>query len=717
MHPSLTRALGAAACFITLLCPMTDSLAQTAPDGAPKAPIAPQREHVSTYHGTAFKDPWFWLREKDTAPVLDYLKQENAYTEAMTQGIKPFADTLYQEFLGRIQQSDLGVPTRQGQWYYYSRTVQGQQYPIHARRRANAELGYDGQAPEEVLLDLNLLAQGKAFISLGAMKVSDDGRSLLYTLDETGYRLYKLYRKDLATGKVEGPLAERVTGAEWAADQRSLIYSTEHPVTKRSDTLWRLAPGAAPVRLYQEKDELFRLELSRTKDGRYLLLNLTSTDTWEVRLLEAKRPTAALQTVLPRRKGHKYSVEHREGLLYIRSNLGAKDFRVATAPVGRTSPEQWKTLVAHRPGVLVQDLELFKGHLVVSEKSEGLNRFRIHDFASGTWRELPFSEPVYAAVTGNTPEFTSTQFRYSYQSFLTPPSVYDFDMASGESKLLKQQAVLGRYDATLYASERVWATARDGTRVPLSIVYRRDRARDGKAPLWLYGYGAYGFGQAATFGSWRISLLDRGVAFAIAHVRGGNELGEAWHDEGMLMKKKNSFFDFIDSAEHLVKTGWTSPAGLMAEGGSAGGLLMGAVVNLRPDLFRAVHASVAFLDLVNTTMDPSLPLVVGEYLEWGDPNQKPAFDYIHSYSPYDNLERKAYPAMLLTSSYNDSQVMYWEPAKYVAKLRTLKTDNNPLLLKMRMEPAGHGGASGRYDALKDRAFQVAWMLNQVGVTR
>ena len=700
--------------FLALnLLPMTPSLAQTTP--AP--PIAPQRDHVSTYHGTAFKDPWFWLREKDSPPVLDYLQRENAYTAAVTQDIAPFADTLYKEFLSRIQQTDLDVPVRHGAWYHYTRTVEGQQYPIRARRRADAALAYDDKAPEEVLLDLNEMAKGKAFISAGDMQVSDDGRALLYTIDDTGFRLYKLYRKDLASGRIEGPLAERVTGVEWAADHRTVLYVTEHPVTKRSDTLWRLATGGAHEKLFEETDELFDLNLSRTKDRRYLLLTLQSTDTWEVRLLDAQRPAGALQTVSPRRKGHKYEVEHRDGLLYIRSNLDAKDFRVVTAPVGQADPAKWKPLLAHRPGVLVQDVALFQHFMVVSEKAEGLNRFRIHDFRSGQWRELPFAEPVYTAVAGSTPEFTSTQFRYSFQSFLTPPSVYDFDMAAGTSKLLKQMTILGGYDASKYTSERLWVTARDGTRVPMSIVYRRDRPRDGKGPLWLYGYGSYGYGQSATYSNSRISLLDRGVAYAIAHVRGGNEMSETWHDDGMLMKKKNSFFDFIDAAEHLVKTGWTSPAGLMAEGGSAGGLLMGAVVNLRPDLFRAVHAAVAFLDVVNTSMDASLPLVVGEYLEWGNPNDKPAFDYILSYSPYDNLQRKAYPAMLLTSSYNDSQVMYWEPAKYVAKLRTLKTDRNPLLLKMKMEPAGHGGASGRYDQLKDRAFEVAWMLQQVGISR
>jgi oligopeptidase B len=360
---------------------------------------------------------------------------------------------------------------------------------------------------------------------------------------------------------------------------------------------------------------------------------------------------------------------------------------------------------------------VFRDHAVVSEKTAGLTRFRIHDFKTQSWTELPFTETTYAAGAGETPEYASDTFRYTYQSMVTPGSVYDFDFRSGTARLMKQQAVLGGYDASKYATERLWVRARDGTRVPVSIVYRKDRPRDGSAPLWLYAYGSYGFGQPATFSSWRLSLLDRGVAFAIAHIRGGDDMGEAWHDDGMLMTKKNTFFDFIDCADQLVQEKWTSPKGLLIEGGSAGGLLMGVVTNLRPDLFKAVHSAVPFVDIMNTMMDASLPLTVGEYLEWGNPNEKSAFDYMRSYSPYDNLSAQAYPAILVTTSYNDSQVMYWEPAKYVAKLRTLKTDGNPLLLKTKMEPAGHGGASGRYDALKDKAFEVAWMLKQVGVTR
>jgi oligopeptidase B len=365
--------------------------------------------------------------------------------------------------------------------------------------------------------------------------------------------------------------------------------------------------------------------------------------------------------------------------------------------------------------VLVQDIEVFKDFLVVSEKFEGLSRFRIHNVATGAWRELPLPEPVYAAASGQTPEYDSAAFRYTYQSLVTPPSVFELDMPSGQSTLLKRQPVLGGYDPEAYVCERLWASARDGTRVPLSLVYRKGRPRDGQGALWLYAYGSYGYGTSATFNSARLSLLDRGVAYAIAHIRGGNEMGETWHDDGMLMNKKNSFFDFIDCAEYLMSQAWVAQDRLAIEGGSAGGLLMGAVSNLRPELFKAVHAAVPFVDVVSTMLDASLPLTVGEYLEWGNPNEKPAFDYMRSYSPYDRLEKKAYPAMLVTTSYNDSQVMYWEPAKYVAKLRTMKTDTHPLLLKVKMEPAGHGGASGRYDALKDRAFELAWMLQQLGI--
>ena len=684
---------------------------------APTPPVAPRKDHAQVWHGRTFVDPYYWLREKGSPEVVNYLEAENAYTEATTADLKPFSEALYEEMLGRIKQTDLSVPTREGRFYYYRRTVEGQQYPIRCRKPAGPDGAFRESAPEEVLLDQNAMAKGLPFLSVGAFAVSDDDNLLLYSTDETGFRQYKLFVKDLRTGAVQGPLAERVTSVTWAADNRTVFYVTEHPVTKRPDTLWRLALGGQPVKVREETDEPFSIGVGRTKDKKFVVLGSGSTDTWDRWLLPAATPGGELRPVLPREKGHKYDVEHRDGTLFIRTNKDAKNFRLVTAPLADPSPARWKPFVEHRPDVLLEDVEVFKDFVVLQEKQAGLNRLRVHGFSDGRWKEVAFPEPVYTAFASGTPEFDSKALRYSYQSLTTPPSVYDYDMAAGTSVLLKREEVLGGFDPGRYVSERLWATARDGVKVPISIVYPKGFARDGKAPLWLYAYGSYGAGMSATFDSRRLSLLDRGIPFAIAHIRGGNEMGEAWHDDGMLMKKKNTFFDFIDCAEHLVKEKWTAPDRLLIEGGSAGGLLMGAVTNERPDLFRAVHAAVPFTDVINTMMDASLPLTVGEYLEWGNPNEKAAFDYMLSYSPYDNLAKKAYPAILVTTSYNDSQVMYWEPAKYVAKLRTLKTDANPLVLKTKMQPAGHGGASGRYDALKDRAFEVAWMLEQVGITK
>ena len=684
---------------------------------APAPPAAPRQDHTQVWHGRTFVDPYYWLREKGSPEVVKYLEAENAYTEATTADLGPFREALYAEMLSRIKQTDLGVPTRIGRFYYYRRTVEGLQYPIRCRKPAGADGVFHEDAPEEVLLDQNEMAKGLAFLSVGEFEVSDDDGRLMYSTDDTGFRQYKLFVKDLKTGTSQGPLAERVTSATWAADNATVFYVTEHPVTKRSDTLWRLRLGGQPEKVYEEGDELYSIGIGRTKDRKFLVLGSRSTDTWDRWLLPSGEPNGAFRRVLPREKGHKYEVEHRDGTLFIRTNKNAKNFRLVTAPLADPSPAHWKPFLEHRRDVLLDDFEVFKDFVVVQEKEAGLNRLRVHRFADGGWKEVSFPEPVYTAYATGTPEFESKLLRYDYQSLITPSSVYDYDMEAGTSVLLKRDEVLGGFDPSRYASERLWATARDGAKVPISIVYPKGFARDGKAPLWLYGYGSYGFGTSATFDSRRLSLLDRGMPFAIAHVRGGNEMGEAWHDDGMLMKKKNTFLDFIDAAEFLVRDKWTSPDRLLIEGGSAGGLLMGAVVNERPDLFRAVHAAVPFVDVMSTMMDASLPLTVGEYLEWGNPNEKAAFDYMLSYSPYDNVAKKAYPALLVTTSYNDSQVMYWEPAKYVAKLRTLKTDENPLVLRTKMQPAGHGGASGRYDALKDRAFELAWMLRQVGITK
>jgi oligopeptidase B len=682
-------------------------LAQT----PPTPPSAPTQQHLEQRHGETVVDNYFWLREKSNPAVVDYLKAENAYTASVTANLKPFEDALYQEMLGRIKQTDLDVPVRRGSYLYYSRTEEGKQYPIRCRRKGSMD------SPEEIILDPNELGKTHKFVGIGATAVSDDGNFLAYTVDFTGFRQYALQVKDLRTGVTLPDTTERVTSVAWAADNKTLFLTTEDAVTKRPDRLWRHTLGDANFEpLYQEKDELYDIGVQKTRDLRYVLLEIEAKDTTEWRYLKADQPQANLAVFLPREKGHRYFVDHREGSFYIRTNRDGVNFSLVTAPEADPSPKNWSVFIPQRPNVLLQDLDLFRDFAVVVEKSDAVNHLRVYKFQTKTWTPIAFPETVYTAFPGGTPEYTSTTYRYSYQSLVTPPSVYDFDVSSGTSHLLKRQDVLGGYDPNQYASERLWATARDGTRVPISIVYKKGFARDGKGALFLYGYGSYGYGTPATFSSARLSLLDRGMAFAIAHIRGGDEMGWQWRLDGMLMKKKNTFTDFVDCAEYLVHENWTSKERLVIEGGSAGGLLIGAAINLRPDLFRAAHLAVPFVDVMNTMMDATLPLTVGEYLEWGNPNEKAAYDYMKTYSPYDNLEKRSYPAILVTTSFNDSQVMYWEPAKYVARLRTLKTDPNPLLLKIKMDPAGHGGASGRYDRLHDQAFEYAWMMSQVGIT-
>jgi oligopeptidase B len=675
-------------------------------------PVARRIEHREVHHGVTVSDDYFWLREKSNPEVILYLEAENAYTEASTEDLKPFSDALYKEMLARIKQTDLSVPVRRGDYLYYNRTQEGKQYAIQCRRKGSME------ADEEVLLDPNELAQGRPYVGLGAFVLSDDQNLLAFTIDYTGFREYALKIKDLRSGDTLPDTTDRVTSVAWAADNSTLFLTTEDEVTKRSDKLWRHVLGSTRFEpVYDERDEVFDIDVAKTRDKIYLILAIEATDTTEIRYLRADQPHTGFAVLLPREKKHRYYLDHREGLFYIRTNKPGKDFAVVTAPATDPGPKNWKTLIPHEEGVRIEDIDLFRNFAVSVEKTHALNRLRIHNFEIGTWTAIAFPEPVYSAFPAGTPDFESREYRYSYQSFVTPSSVFDYDPRTGKSTLLKQQEVLGDYDPRQYASERLWATARDGVRVPISIVYKKGLTHDGRAPLMLYGYGAYGLGSPPSFSSQRISLLDRGMAFAIAHIRGGDELGEQWREDGMLTKKMNTFFDFIDCAEFLIRQNWTSKDRLVIEGRSAGGLLMGAVVNLRPDLFHAVHSAVPFVDVINSMMDASLPLTVGEYLEWGDPNEKPAYDYMKAYSPYDNLEKRAYPAILVTSSFNDSQVMYWEPAKYVARLRTVKTDNNRLLLKMKMDPAGHGGASGRYDRLKDQAFEYAWLLRQVGITQ
>jgi len=674
-------------------------------------PVAPRRPYVEVRFGEEVADDYYWLRNKTDADVIRYLEAENEYTRRETATLQPLVQNLYSEMLGRLKQTDLSVPVRRGGYLYYSRTEEGKQYPIQCRRKG------DMHAPEKVVLDQNALATGHTFLEVSSSVLSEDGNLVAYLVDFVGFRQYQLQVKDLRTGEVLADTAERVTFVEWAADNRTLFLTTEDETTKRSDRLYRHRLGTSDFDLlYHEQDELFEISLEKSRDRAYVFLHIASKDTTEVHFARSARPDDPFEVFLDRQKAHRYYVEHRLGLFYIRTNKDAKDFRVVTAPSdGNRTPESWQTFVEHRPGTLIEGVDLFRDFAVLVEKSDALNRLRFYRFAKGDWSSPAFSEPVYAAFPAETPDFNATEYRYSYQSFITPPSIFDYDPETGSSTLLKQQEVLGGYEPSHYESERLWATGTDGARIPISIVSKKGRARDGNSPLLLYGYGSYGIGIAAAFSLARLSLLDRGVSYAIAHIRGGDELGERWREDGMLMKKKNTFQDFIDSAEFLIRERWTSSDRLAIEGGSAGGLLMGVVANMRPDLFRAVHLAVPFVDVINTMLDATLPLTVGEYLEWGNPHEKPAYEYMKSYSPYDNLEKKAYPAMLVTTSLHDSQVMYWEPAKYVAKLRTLKTDVHPLLLKMKMEPSGHGGASGRYDRLRDAAFEFAWLLDQLGV--
>ena len=700
--PAVTSLLLTAACSV----PMTND--------HPAPPVAKRVQHENHWHGQTHVDDYFWMRQKQDPEVRAYLEAENQYTATRTGHLQGLQQEIYQELVARVQQTDLSVPVRRGGYYYYSRTVDGLQYPIRCRKAAQADGSLDDEATEQVLLDQNAMAEGLDYLGLGDAEVSDDENLYAYTTDDTGFRQYTLHVKDLTTHLIREKLAERVTSIEWAADNATLFYVTADPVTKRSDQLWRLAPGGDPELLLEETDELYRIGVGRTKDRRYLTLTASSTDTSEVRYLDASQPAGEFRVLLPRAKGHRYSMTHRDGILYLRTDKDALNFRIVKVPADDPAETNWQEVIPHRDDTLINRFEVFRDFAVVQERQLGIARFRVLNFASDSWREIDFPETVYAAAGGGTPEYNSDTFRIQYESMVTPPCVFDYDMRTFERELKKQREVKG-YNPADYASERLWIKARDGKRIPVSLVYKKGTPRDGTAPLWLYGYGSYGVTIPASFSSDSISLLDRGVVWATAHIRGSSMLGEAWRRDGMLMNKKNTFYDFIDCAEGLIAADWTSSDRLVAEGGSAGGLLMGAVANMRPELFGAIHSAVPFVDMMSTMMDASLPLTVGEYLEWGNPNEKPAFDYMMSYSPYDNLQAKAYPATLVTTSFNDSQVMYWEPAKYVARLRLLKTDDNELLLKTKLEAAGHGGASGRYDRWHDRSFEMAWMLDQVSI--
>jgi len=696
--------------FLFTLLLMTAFALTTTADVA-KPPVAKKVPKSVTMHGDERVDDYGWLRDKTSADTIAYLEAENAYADEVTKPNEKLAKTLYDEMLGRIKQTDVNVPYRKSGYFYYSRTVEGKQYSIHARKKGSLE------AAEEILLDVNQLAEGKKFMSLGDFTVSKDTNLLAYTTDDNGYRQYKLFVKDLRTGEVTGPIAERVTSLEWAADDKTLFYSTENDA-KRSDRIVRHVLGGQPVTIFEEKDELYDTFINRSLSGDYIFIISDSKTTSEARFIPANKPESDPVLMVARKTDHKYYPDHRGDRFYIMTNDAGINYRVVTTPVDNFAQSSWKELVPYRKPVKIESVDLFRNHMVVRLREGGLSQLEIYDLRENGAKphRVTFPEPAYSLGGGANAEFDTNVYRYSYNSFITPNSVYDYDMDTKKQTLLKRTEVLGGYDPAKYKVERFFVTATDGAQIPVAMMYRKDVNPKAKNPLMLYAYGSYGSSTPDGFSSNRFSLVDRGMTYAIAHIRGGGEMGKEWHEQGRMMTKKNTFTDFINVADYLVKQGYTSKDKLAISGGSAGGLLMGAVVNMRPDLFRAVLAYVPFVDVMNTMSDATLPLTTQEYIEWGNPNDKDAYVYMKSYDPYSNITKQKYPNLLVRTSINDSQVGYWEAAKWVAKLRANKTDKNVLLLRVNMG-AGHGGASGRYDRLKDDAADYAWLLSQVGAAK
>ncbi len=672
-------------------------------------PVAAKHPQKLSIHGDERIDNYYWLRQQDSPAVIDYLKAENSYTEEQMQHTQELQQSLYDEMLSRINETDLSVPYRLQDYYYYSRTEEGKAYPILCRKYQSLD------AAEEILLDQNELAAGKEFFSLGVTSVSPNQQIMAYSVDITGAEQYTLYFLDLATRELYSEtIANTYYSFTWGNDNQTAFY-TKLDDANRPYQLWRHTLGSNPsddVLVYQEDDESYYLSVGKTRSRAYILLNLSSMVTSEVHYLDADNPQGDFKLFQPRQTGIEYGIDHHSDRFYIVTNEEAINFKLMSTAVDSPDQTNWQTLIPHRSDVMLEGIEAFADHLIIYELRAGLRTAKIQTLATEEITNLSFPEPTYSFSGGNNPEFNTTKFRFNYSSMVTPSSVFDYDLATGERELKKEIEVLGGYDRTLYASERLMAIAPDGTEVPISLVYKKGIKQDGSNPLWLTGYGSYGYPYPATFSSLRLSLLDRGYIVAIAHIRGGQEMGRKWYEDGKFLQKKNTFTDFIACAEHLIAEKWTSCDHLAISGGSAGGLLMGAVVNLRPDLFKVVVANVPFVDVLTTILDESLPLTIQEWEEWGNPNDPEYYDYIKSYSPYDNVAAKDYPAMLITAGLNDPRVKYWEPAKWAAKLRELKTDDHLLLLKTNMS-AGHGGASGRYELLKEIAFEYAFVIDQL----
>src|SRR5262245_2757959 len=675
----------------------------------PNPPVARKEPKRTTLHGVTLVDDYHWLRNKGAADVTAYLEAENAYTEAGTKPTAALRETLYKEMLGRIKESDQAVPALNDGYWTYTRTEQGKSYPIYCRRKGTLE------APEEIYLDQNALAEGKKFHALGGVDVSPDGATVLYLEDLTAVREYTLYVKALASGRFLESIPKVWNGTAWADDNKTFFYMTAD-AAKRGNTVWRHGigtPREQDVKVFEEPDVLNTVRVFRSRSDQYVFITADGFTSSEWRAIPTASPTAAPRVIAARRANVEYSVDHGGGFFYLLTNEGARNFKIVRA-ADRAGTLEWTEWAPPREDTFIEGLDVFETFAVVMERREGLRRLRVVDLPTGQSHDIPFPESAYGVFPTGNPEYRTDLFRFSYSSFVTPPSVYDYNRLTRERTLRKRQEIPSGFDAGKYEVRRAMAPARDGVQVPVSILQPKGAPPDGTSPLLLEAYGSYGATREPTFNSNVLSLVDRGMRFAIAHVRGGQEMGRPWYDEGKMLKKKNTFNDFIDVAEFLVKEGYTKADRLAATGGSAGGLLMGAVANLRPDLFRAIVADVPFVDVINTMLDASLPLTAQEWEQWGNPQDPDAFAYMRSYSPYDNVERKAYPWLLVTTSLNDSQVMYWEPAKWVAKLRAMKTDSRPLYLKTNMA-GGHGGSSGRYDRLREAAFRYAFVLDAVGL--
>ncbi len=676
-----------------------------------EAPAAKQEPKELTIHDDTRIDNYYWLNQREDQEVIDYLTAENDYTDAGMQGTKAFQEELYEEMIGRIKQTDMSVPYKYNGYYYITRYEEGNEYPIHSRKKGSLD------AEEEVMLNVNDLAEGYEYYAVAGRSVSPDNKILGYGEDTLSRRQYTLRFKNLETGEMLPDQIPNTTGGlTWANDNQTVFY-TKKDAALRAYKIFKHKLGTPvedDVEVYHEADETFGVGIYKTKSEKYLVMVSWHTMTQEYKILEADNPDGEFRVFEPRDvEGNlEYSIAHFGDKFYIRTNLDAKNFRLMSTPEDKTGKENWTEVVAHREDVLLEGMEVFKDHLVLSERIKGIRQIFVDPW-EGEGHYIDFPEEAYTAYVSTNPDFDTEVLRIGYQSMATPNSTYDYNMNSKDMELLKQEEVVGDFDPADYKTERVFAKARDGVEVPVSIVYHKDTKVDGSAPLMLYGYGSYGYSMEPSFSAMRLSLLDRGFVYAIAHIRGGEEMGRWWYEDGKKFKKKNTFTDFIDCAEYLIAENYTSKGKVYAMGGSAGGLLMGAVVNMRPDLWNGVVAAVPFVDVVTTMLDESIPLTTGEFDEWGNPKDKDYYEYIKSYSPYDNVEAKDYPAMLVTTGLHDSQVQYWEPAKWVAKLREMKTDNNPLFLHTNME-AGHGGASGRFKRYKDRAMQYAFILDLAG---